>query len=112
MPSYRELLAQKKELDQRIEEVRQQDSKEALARIEQLIATFGFTVHQVFPLPQQSKKKVADKYYDPDSGQSWSGRGRPPQWIEGKDRSEYEIKVEPKIDFTAPRDSNNPFPVQ
>ena len=112
MPSYQELLARKNELDKRIEEAHHTESKEALATVKQLIATFGFTVQQVFPWKPEEKKKAEAKYYDPESGASWSGRGKPPKWLEGKDRSLYEIKTTPSFDFNAPRDENNPFPVQ
>ena len=111
MPSYQELVAQKKELDKRIEEARRQESEAALERIKQLIATFGFTAQQVFPLHGE-KKKVAAKYYDPDTGKSWTGRGKPPAWLEGKDRSLYEIKDTAVVDRSAPVDENNPFPIQ
>ncbi|RGE41577.1 H-NS histone family protein [Comamonas testosteroni] len=112
MPSYQELMARKNELDKRIEAARDTEAKEALATIKQLIDTFGFTVQQVFPWKPEEKKKAEAKYYDPESGASWSGRGKPPKWIEGKNRSEYEIKTTPSYDFNAPRDDNNPFPVQ
>jgi len=90
MPSYQELIAQKNALDKRIEEARSTEAKEALATVKQLIAT----------------------YYDPESGATWTGRGKPPKWIESKDRSQYEIKTTPSVDFNAPRDEKNPFPVQ
>lgn len=112
MPSYKELIARKNELDKRIEEMRHTEAKEALATIKELIATFGFTSQQVFPWKPEEKKKVEAKYYDPESGASWTGRGKPPKWIEGKDRSQYEIRATPVIDHSAPRDEKNPFPVQ
>ena len=30
---------------------------------------------------------VEAKYRHPESGVTWSGRGKPPKWIAGKDRS-------------------------
>ncbi|WP_120966305.1 H-NS histone family protein [Comamonas sp. lk] len=93
MPSYQELIAQKNELDKRIEQARNSESKEALATIKQLIDTFGFTAQQVFPWKPEEKKKVQAKYYDPESGAVWTGRGKAPKWIDGKDRSEYEIQA-------------------
>lgn len=112
MPSYQDLVAQKKELDQRIADARRNEAEEALATIKQLISTFDFTIQQVFPWPQQTKKKVQAKYYDAASGKSWTGRGKMPKWLEGKDLSEYEIVTTPAIQYDGPRDENNPFPVQ
>ncbi|WP_411829055.1 H-NS family nucleoid-associated regulatory protein [Paraburkholderia kururiensis] len=31
------------------------------------------------------------KYRDPVSGATWSGRGRAPRWIAGRDRDAFEI---------------------
>ena len=36
-------------------------------------------------------KKVAPKYRDPATGDTWTGRGKAPNWIEGKNRSSYAI---------------------
>jgi len=35
--------------------------------------------------------KVAPKYRDPVSGNTWTGRGKAPKWIEGKDRAPFLI---------------------
>jgi DNA-binding protein H-NS len=34
---------------------------------------------------------VAAKYRDPNSGQTWTGRGRSPKWLEGKDKKQFLI---------------------
>ena len=93
MPTYQELLAQRDALDQRIHLTRETEAKQALAHIKELVATFGFTSQEVFPWKPEQRKPVLAKYYDPESGASWSGRGKPPKWIDGKDRSQYEIKA-------------------
>ena len=36
-------------------------------------------------------QKVAPKYRDKSTGATWTGRGKPPKWIEGKNREEYLI---------------------
>ena len=92
MATYQELLAQRNALDQRIKLTRETESKQALAHIKELVSTFGFTAQEVFPWKPDQKKTVAAKYYDPESGASWTGRGKPPKWIDGKDRSKYEIQ--------------------
>ena len=90
MSTYQELLEQKKALDQQIAAARKMEGKQALETVHQLIAEFGFTAQQVFPWKSEVKK-VAAKYRDPDTGATWSGRGKPPQWIAGKDRQPFEI---------------------
>ncbi|MBQ0131237.1 MAG: H-NS histone family protein [Comamonas sp.] len=113
MSNYQELLARKRELDKNIEQVRRKESETALATIKELIATFGFTAQQVFPFQSDSvKKKVPAKYYDPATGKSWTGRGKVPAWLDGKDRSLYEIAAPKVTQWSAPEDENNPFPIQ
>ena len=34
---------------------------------------------------------VAAKFRNPETGQTWSGRGREPTWIKGKNREEFKI---------------------
>lgn len=113
MNPYQELLARKRELDKNIEEARRTEAAQALKTIHDLIATFGFTAQQVLPFqPSATKKKVQAKYYDPESGQSWTGRGRVPKWLEGKDRAAYEIAAPRAAIDPASLDGNNPFPIQ
>jgi len=111
MTTYSELLAKKAELDRRIAEALSTEKTAALTQIRGLVETFGFTLQEVFPLPTKPKKAPA-KYYDPSTGKSWSGRGKPPSWITDKDRSQFEIDTTPRYDFSGPRDESNPFPVQ
>ncbi|MCP3710306.1 H-NS histone family protein [Paraburkholderia sp. CNPSo 3274] len=55
MATYRELLAQKRELDERIEAVRAEAAHEALANVRAAIAEFGFTPDEVFGKPRREK---------------------------------------------------------
>ncbi len=112
MSQYEELLARKRELDKTIEQARRTESAAALKTIHELIATFGFTAQQVFPFQPQEKKKVQAKYYDAATGKSWTGRGKMPKWLEGKDLSDYEIPAPKVVEYSRPIDSNNPFPIQ
>lgn len=43
------------------------------------------------PIATPSVSKVAPKYRDPVTGQTWTGRGKPPAWIAGKDREQFLI---------------------
>ncbi len=53
--------------------------------------------HTASPLAGQ---KVPPKYRDPATGQTWTGRGKPPLWIAGKDRLQFLIEP-PLADATA-----------
>lgn len=42
--------------------------------------------------PRRSKgEKVAPKFRNPETGDTWTGRGREPGWIKGKDRSDFSV---------------------
>jgi len=91
MTTYAELLAQKKSLDEQIEKARRAESEQALETVRQLVDEFGFTAQQVFPWKPPARK-VPAKYRDPQTGATWSGRGKPPQWIAGQDREKFAIR--------------------
>lgn len=88
MSTYQELLDQKTALDQKIAMARKAEAKQALETVHTLTADFGFTAQQVFRW-KPAVKSFEAKYRDPLKGASWSGRGRVPQWIEGKNRTEF-----------------------
>lgn len=90
--SYRELLAEQRDLDARIEAAKQAERAEALTTIHELMAQFEITAIEL--APKRGPKKVGPipaKYRDPASGKTWSGRGKPPAWIAGRTRAEFEI---------------------
>lgn len=93
--SYKDLLAQREALEQQIAAARKTEVAEAVQKIKGLIEAFGLTQDDVFPAAKQKQKRetgsVAPKYRDPATGQTWSGRGKPPNWIKDQDRSQFEI---------------------
>ena len=93
--SYKELLAQREALEQQIAAARKAEVAGAVQKIKDLVEAFGLTQDDVFPAAKQKQKRetgsVAPKYRDPATGQTWSGRGKPPNWIKDQDRSKFEI---------------------
>ena len=96
MASYKELLARRQDLDAQIEALRKSESQDALATVRQLIAEFGLTQADIFPAGRAKSplkgNSVAPKYRDPQTGATWTGRGKPPLWIANQDRTQFEIK--------------------
>lgn len=97
MPTYKELLAQRQNLDAQIEALRRTESQEAISTVRQLVNEFCLTQSDVFPTGRvkTSASKgttVAPKYRDTQTGSTWTGRGKPPLWIANKDRAQFEIK--------------------
>jgi DNA-binding protein H-NS len=95
--TYKELLQQREALEQAIAQARQNEISSAVAKIRELVAEYGLTAQDVFPgrgaksPAAKSASKVAAKYRDPATGQTWTGRGKAPKWIEGKDRTPFVI---------------------
>jgi DNA-binding protein H-NS len=97
MATLKELLEQQRALDAQIADAHQTEAADAIAKVRALVADFGLTVDEVFnSKPTKAKNsagsKVAAKYLDPLTGNSWTGRGKAPLWIADKDRSQYLIK--------------------
>jgi len=100
MSSYKELLAQREKLEKQIEEAKAREYAEVLDEIKQKMADYGITLAELGGSRTSSKAakasraraSVAPKYRDPDSGNTWSGRGKPPRWIAGQDRDRFLIQ--------------------
>lgn len=95
MPSYKELLAQRDALEQKIKDARTSELSEAISQARGLIAEFGLQESDVFSKKAarvgKSTGSVAPKYRDPSTGATWTGRGKPPLWIAGKERDQFAI---------------------
>jgi DNA-binding protein H-NS len=100
MTTYKELLQQRAQLDQQISEARQRENAAALTQVRTLVADFGLTPEDVFPTGKTRAPKgegkvagarVAPKYRNPATGDTWTGRGKPPRWIQDQDRNQFLI---------------------
>jgi DNA-binding protein H-NS len=95
--SYKELLQKREALEQEIAQARQSEIASAVAKVRELVAEYGLTAQDIFPGrggktgAVKAVSKVAAKYRDAATGQTWTGRGKAPKWIEGKDRTPFVI---------------------
>lgn len=95
MTEYQNLLARKAELDAQIAAAQAEAKAKAVAEARALIAEHGLTAADVFPAPGKAKGSVGTpKYRDPATGATWTGRGKPPNWIVGKDRGQFLIEAD------------------
>ncbi len=96
MPTYKELLAQRQQLDDAIAQARKHELSDAVMQAKALIEEFALTSKDVFGSARKSRGsadgKVAPKYRDPESGTTWTGRGRQPRWLDGKKIEDYLIE--------------------
>ncbi|MDH0774776.1 H-NS histone family protein [Delftia tsuruhatensis] len=94
MTEYQTLLAQKAELEAQIAAAQAEAKAKAVTEARALIAEHGLTAADVFPAQGKAKGSVgAPKYRDPATGATWTGRGKPPNWINGKDRAPFLISA-------------------
>jgi len=89
MKSYQELLAERAVILEKIAQAKIEARACALVTVRELVGEFQITPQELYPRPP--KKASVARYRHPESGETWSGRGRPPAWIAGKDRARFEI---------------------
>lgn len=93
MTDYKTLLARKAELEAQIAQAQAKAKAEGIAAARALIAEYGLTAADVFPQGKAKGSVGAPKYRDPATGATWTGRGKPPNWITGKDRAPFLISA-------------------
>jgi DNA-binding protein H-NS len=84
--NYRELLAQHAALEAQIKIARDAELDGVRAQIIQLIEDYELQAEFTYTRRAERAKAQA-KYRDPESGATWTGRGRAPAWMEGKDKA-------------------------
>jgi len=97
MSTYKDLQSQIEKLQKEAEHARKNELANAIADIHAKMKEFSITAED---LGMGSKKKagktvrkpVAPKYRNNDTGETWSGRGKPPKWMAGRDKALYLIK--------------------
>ncbi len=83
MASLKDLLAQRAALDEQIAHTKDKERGEAIGKIKTLMAEYGLTVADLSGrMPKAAKtSKVAAKYRNQATGETWSGRGLQPKWL-------------------------------
>jgi DNA-binding protein H-NS len=93
--AYLDLLAQREALEEQIALARAAEVGAALEQIRQLVADYELQDQVQFTQargPRAYKRPpVLAKYRNPETGDTWSGRGKPPRWIAGQDRENFLI---------------------
>ena len=87
MATLQELLAQKAAIEKQIIETQRQERADAIARVRALMAEYGLSAADIVgkaaaPPPRKPEgRKVEPKYRNPETGETWSGRGLQPKWL-------------------------------
>ena len=89
MSTLQELLAQKAELERKIQETQRNERQGAIDKVRALMAEFGLSVEDLGGKATSTGRKKASgdgtrkaavKYRDA-AGNTWSGRGLQPRWL-------------------------------
>jgi DNA-binding protein H-NS len=95
MASLPELLAQKAALDEQIARLKREERSKAVEEVRALVEAYEISANEIFSSgarkPRTAKASVAAKYRNTETGETWSGRGRSPKWLEGKDKAAYAV---------------------
>jgi len=93
MKTYEELLQERQQIEQQLQEARKREVNDAIAEARALVTKYDLKPNEVFP-PRRGGARVISseaKYRDPATGKTWTGRGKPPMWIVGQDRVKFAI---------------------
>jgi DNA-binding protein H-NS len=97
MPTYQEYQEQIAKLQALAEQARQDELVEARRKVRELMDAHKLTPAD-FAEPNKTTRQAAKKgtvqakYRDPDSGATWTGRGRAPRWLNGRAKDGFLIK--------------------
>ncbi|MEP6739862.1 MAG: H-NS histone family protein [Caldimonas sp.] len=87
MPTLQELMAQKEAIERQIEDTKKEARGAAIAKVRALMAEYGLSAADLGTRSVGKAKsggggaKVAAKYRNSSTGESWSGRGLQPRWL-------------------------------
>lgn len=94
MATYKELQTQIAALQNTAEETRAKEFDGAIQQIKALMQEYGITVQDLNTAAKKkgkkSKQQAKIQFQDAD-GKTWSGRGRMPDWLKGKDKEKFRI---------------------
>lgn len=89
MSSLQDLLAQRAELEKKIMDVQREERAAAITKVRALMSEFGLTAADISGKSPAVRAtgaakpagKVAVKYRNAATGETWTGRGLQPKWL-------------------------------
>lgn len=102
MATYKQLMAEKAQLEAKLEQARAEEVAAVIEKIRGLMREYDLTVEDFTPRARRGRPAGATskpvtalppKYLDPKTGKTWSGRGRAPAWL-GKNPKRFLIEAE------------------
>ncbi len=86
-----EFVGQYQKLKDEAEAVRKREASEVIYYIVKLVALYELSIDEIAVVlnSKDPARRPKARYMDPVSGKTWSGRGRRPRWMEGRDPEEF-----------------------
>ncbi len=83
MSSLKDLLAQRAALDEQINQTQERERSEAINKVKTLMTEYGLSIADLSVRTPKPVKvsKVAAKFRNQATGETWSGRGLQPNWL-------------------------------
>ena len=88
MSSLQDLLAQRAEIEKKIADVQRDERNNAVAKVRAMMSEFGLSAADIAgkaptvrAAASKPTGKVAAKYRNAATGESWTGRGLQPKWL-------------------------------
>lgn len=98
MTTYKELQSQIEQLQKEAELARKTELANAIAEIHAKMQEYSISPEDlgfgngVKRRPMKTARRtVPPKYRNNATGETWSGRGKPPKWLAGRDKSQFLI---------------------
>ena len=96
MPTYQEYQSQIAKLQSLAEEARQEEISAARKQVRDLMQRHNLSIDDLTTKPKKAASptksgSVKAKYRDPESGKMWTGRGRTPRWLDGRNKEDFLI---------------------
>ncbi|WP_070106600.1 H-NS histone family protein [Burkholderia plantarii] len=94
-PTILQLQRQLGQLNLQVQEAKLREKRARLEQIANDVREFDISELELLHAGgflKARRKKVRPKYYNPATGQTWSGRGKRPRWLVGRDLDEFLIR--------------------
>ena len=97
----KELVEARDKIDEMVQTMKDDEKRRLKEEFASMAQESGLSLDEIFPGKEKpgegkTRKPVKAKYQNPDTGDTWSGRGRTPKWVTeaeegGTDRVEFLI---------------------
>lgn len=95
LKTYSELLDKLECVAIQIDEAREREARLLAARVLEVLAESNVDIGELLKQHRSARrptKRVSPKYWNSATGETWSGRGKTPNWMKGQDPERFLIR--------------------